>query len=302
MLAVLAYRAAAAGAGVLPAPVADALAAALARLSFAARVPARAALEENLGRLLPALEPGQRRRLARGGFVHFALAFTRFLRRRGGVPSAMHIFGREHLEAARASGRGVIVLSAHLGDWESGAAAIAAEGLTLHLAARPQPARSLESMFAARRLACGLGVLPVASAFAGTARVLRRHEWVALMADRGAGMGGGASICAWAAALARRTDALVLPAVCVRDARGALALHVEPAHGLFAGIVGRYRDALGSGGDNGVVRDVIAGATATYVIGKLGLTLTGGVAGVETEASGSMTTGPTGTFSVGAVF
>jgi lauroyl/myristoyl acyltransferase len=229
MLAVLAYRAAAAVAGVLPAPVADALATAVARLSFAARVPARAALEDNLRRVLPALAPGDRRDCARGAFVSFALAFTRFLRRQasdGFAPLA--IVGREHLEAARSSGRGVIVLSAHLGDWESGAAAIAAEGVPIHLAARPQATRSIERLFAERRSAGGVGVLPVTSAFASMASVLRRREWVALMADRGAGMGGGASICAWAAVLAQRTGALVLPVVCVRDARGELALHVEP--------------------------------------------------------------------------
>ena len=81
MLAVLAYRVAAAVAGVLPAPVADALAAFLARLSFAARVPARAALEENLRCVLPAMSARERRERARGAFVSFAVAFARFLRR-----------------------------------------------------------------------------------------------------------------------------------------------------------------------------------------------------------------------------
>jgi KDO2-lipid IV(A) lauroyltransferase len=247
MLAVLAYRAAAAGAGVLPAPVADALATALARLSFDARVPARVALEENLRRVLPGLDPRDRRACARGAFVSFALAFTRFLRRGAAdSTSRLPIVGREHLDAARATGRGVIVLSAHLGDWESGAAAIAAEGLRIHLAARPQPAHVLERMFAARRSAFGVEVLPVSSAFASMAGVLRRREWVALMADRGAGLGGGASICAWAAALAERTDSLVLPAVCVRDARGALALHVEAPLTPERCRDGAFRDMLQS--------------------------------------------------------
>jgi KDO2-lipid IV(A) lauroyltransferase len=245
MLAVLAYRAAAAGAGVLPAPVADALASALARLSFAARVPARAALEENLGRVLPGLDPHDRRSCAREAFVSFALAFTRFLRRRGaGQAAGVTIVGREHLDAARASGRGVIVLSAHLGDWESGAAAIAAEGLPIHLAARPQPASALERMFTARRAAAGVDVLPTAGAFANMAGILRRREWVALMADRGANRAGGSSICAWAAVLAQRTGALVLPAVCVRAADGSLALHVEPPLQPECCRDGAFRDTL----------------------------------------------------------
>jgi hypothetical protein len=87
-----------------------------------------------------------------------------------------------------------------------------------------------------------------------------------------------------------------------RDGEAALALRVEPVHGLFAGVVGRYRDALGSGGENGVIRDLIAGASATYAFGKLGVTLTGGIAGVETTTSGSMEAGPAGVLSLGAVF
>jgi lauroyl/myristoyl acyltransferase len=245
MLAVLAYRAAAAGAGVLPAPVADTLATTLARLSFAARVPARVALEENLRRVLPALAPRERRACARGAFVSFALAFTRFLRR-GRADLPVRVVGREHLDAARDSGRGVIVLSAHFGDWESGAAAIAAEGLPIHVAARPQPARSLERMFEARRSVAGVDVVPVASAFASMAGILRRREWVALMADRGANRTGGASICAWAAVLAQRTDALVLPAVCVRDAQGGLTLHVEPPLAPERCRDGAFRDTLRS--------------------------------------------------------
>ena len=245
MLAVLAYRAAAAGAGVLPAPVADALATSLARLSFAVRVPARGAQEANLRRVLPGLAPCERRACARGAFVSFALAFTRFLRR-GRVDAPLPVVGREHLDAARASGRGVIVLSAHFGDWESGAAAIAAEGVPIHLAARPQPEGTLERMFAARRSGAGVDVLPVASAFASMAGILRRREWVALMADRGASRSGGASICAWAAVLAQRTDALVLPAVCVRDAHGVLTLHVESPLAPERCRDGAFRDTLRS--------------------------------------------------------
>lgn len=87
-----------------------------------------------------------------------------------------------------------------------------------------------------------------------------------------------------------------------RDGEAALALHVEPVRGLFTGVVGRYRDALGSGGDKGVLRDVLAGASATYAFGKIGVSVTGGVAAVETVDSGSMKAGPAGVLSLGAVF
>jgi len=87
-----------------------------------------------------------------------------------------------------------------------------------------------------------------------------------------------------------------------RDGEAAAALHLEPIRGLFAGVVGRYRDALGSGGDKGVVRDVIAGATATLTVGKIGVTATGGVSGIKLDTAPSMETGPVGMVSLGAVF
>lgn len=89
-----------------------------------------------------------------------------------------------------------------------------------------------------------------------------------------------------------------------RDGEAALGLHVEPLHGLFAGVIGRYRDALGSKGDKatGILRDALGGLTATYVIGRFGVTGTAGVAGIETRTSGSMQTGAQAGLAVGAVF
>jgi hypothetical protein len=89
-----------------------------------------------------------------------------------------------------------------------------------------------------------------------------------------------------------------------RDGEAAIGLHVEPMRGLFTGVIGRYRDALGSNGDKatGILRDALGGASATYVIGRFGVTATAGVAGVETTTSGSMEMGVAGGLSVGSVF
>lgn len=89
-----------------------------------------------------------------------------------------------------------------------------------------------------------------------------------------------------------------------RDGEAALGLHIEPLHGLFTGVIGRYRDALGSNGDKGtgILRDALGGLSATYVIGSFGVTGTAGVVGVKTVTSGSMETGAQAALSVGAVF
>jgi len=88
-----------------------------------------------------------------------------------------------------------------------------------------------------------------------------------------------------------------------RDGEVALGLHIEPIHGLFTGVVGRYRDALGSNGDKGthILRDALGGLSATYVIGRFGITGTAGIAGIKTTTT-AMQAGPEAALSIGSVF
>ena len=89
-----------------------------------------------------------------------------------------------------------------------------------------------------------------------------------------------------------------------RDGELALGLHIEPIHGLFTGVVGRYRDALGSNGDKGthILRDALGGLSATYVIGRFGITGTAGIAGIKTTTTTALQTGPEAALSIGSVF
>jgi lauroyl/myristoyl acyltransferase len=235
MLSWLLYVTADTLARVLPAALADRLGVALARLTFALRPPSRRRLEANLARLLGSAAPERVTGLARESFDNFALTFVDFLRLGHGGPSGpgddVEVHGSEHLAAARASGRGVILLSAHLGNWERGAAWLAAGGTPVHVVARPHPSARVDRFYELRRRSWGVRTLPGRPLWRATAAALRRHEWVAVMADRGAepdGPGAGRrSVCAWASALARRTGALVLPAVIVRLPGRRYAAHFE---------------------------------------------------------------------------
>jgi KDO2-lipid IV(A) lauroyltransferase len=245
MLAFIGYLTADAAVRVLPARLADRLAVVLARLMFALRPPARRALEANLARLLPSVSVAERRRTARAAFEQFACSLTDFLRLgrldSSALERAIEVRGAEHLERARASGRGVIVLSAHAGNWEWGAAWLAARGARLHVVARPHPNRWVEGLFARRRQARGVALLPGRPLWPGAACALKRREWVALMGDR---RGARGSVCGWAAALSRRTGAVVLPAVMLRLSRGRYAACFEPPLSADACAAGGYRAAL----------------------------------------------------------
>jgi len=245
MLSVLGYLLVDLAVRALPAPVADRSARGVARLAFAVRPRSRVALEANLRHLVPQLPAAERRLRAREAFEHFALSLLDFLRLRrlpaADLERAIEIRGAVHLEQARASGRGVIVLSAHLGNWEWGAAWLAARGERVSILARPHPHPRVERWFEHLRSEQGVRVLRGRPAWPEAARALRRREWVALMADRGC---AGGPAWGWAAALARRTGAVVLPAVMVRLAPGRYAACFEPPLTHEACAAGDHRAAL----------------------------------------------------------
>jgi lauroyl/myristoyl acyltransferase len=113
--------------------------------------------------------------------------------------------------------------------------------------ARRHRSRLVERAFARTRRRQGLHVLPERRSWLHAAAALRRGEWVALMADRGADADAhrrGPAVCAWAAALARRTGAWVLPGVMLRLPSGELAACFEAPLTPERLAAGRHREAL----------------------------------------------------------
>jgi len=85
-----------------------------------------------------------------------------------------------------------------------------------------------------------------------------------------------------------------------RDGEVAAAALGEVALGWFVGATAHYRDALGSPGELGVLRDFIGGPTLTFDVRFLAITAVAGVAGVGTATGHAF--GPTGTIAIGAAF
>jgi hypothetical protein len=87
-----------------------------------------------------------------------------------------------------------------------------------------------------------------------------------------------------------------------RDAEAAFAARAQLASNLFAGVLARYRDALGTTGEM-LARDGFGGATATLVVDRLAFTAMAGVAGVQKTGTGEpFRTGAAATLAIGAAF
>lgn len=126
--------------------------------------------------------------LARKTFQHFGkylVDFFRFARlSEEEVKRLVTLENSDALRAAAARGKGVLAVTAHLGNWEVGGAVVAALGYRLHAVALPQSSQRLDRLFNAQRASRGIHVFPLGHAAFGIVRCLKRGEMVALLGDR----------------------------------------------------------------------------------------------------------------------
>jgi lauroyl/myristoyl acyltransferase len=142
----------------------------------------------------------------------------------------------EHLLPAVAAGKGVIIISGHLGNPELGAQGMLPRGVNVFALTEPlQPAR-LSRLVDSLRACKGHSVAPVG--FAGVRRAiqtLRQGGVIALMADRDIEgpkallpfFGEEAMIPTGPIEVALRTGAAVIPSFCVRTERGGVDAYLE---------------------------------------------------------------------------
>ncbi|MBI4432738.1 MAG: lysophospholipid acyltransferase family protein [Candidatus Omnitrophica bacterium] len=143
------------------------------------------AIEENLKAVLP---DGNARRASRELVASFAvyLADLFYSHRFSAdfVRKNVTVRGRQYLDESLAGGKGVLLVSAHLGNWELGGAALAKLGYPLHGIALKHADPRIEALFEQRRREHGLRVIPYGSSLHECYRVLKRNGIVALNGDR----------------------------------------------------------------------------------------------------------------------
>jgi KDO2-lipid IV(A) lauroyltransferase len=103
------------------------------------RAPRRLALEHVRLAFGDALSPAARERLARASFINIARCFCEVAKIeeiRASLDSYIDADGMEHLEAALAQGKGAVVITGHIGNWELLAAYFAHKGFPVAAIAR----------------------------------------------------------------------------------------------------------------------------------------------------------------------
>jgi KDO2-lipid IV(A) lauroyltransferase len=188
----------------------------------------RSCTEANMARVLNTRDRRAVSRAARHSFrnyLKYLVDFMRFPRFSSQEVQDRVIYdGWHYLDQALERGKGVILVTTHFGNWDLGAAAVAARGYRLNVIAESFSYRPLNEQIQGARSRLGMTIIPLERAGASMIRALRRNELLALLIDRpspGNGVtvnffGEPATVPAGPAPLALRTGAKVNPVVLAR--------------------------------------------------------------------------------------
>ena len=143
---------------------------------------------DNLGTAYPELDDAAHKQMGRACFESFGMLLTDFLcstkLERDEYLQRFEVEGLQHLEAAEAVGKGVILLTGHLGNWEGLAQYLALSGRSVSFVARPLDNPYMEEDFRYLRERFGNHSIPKRKAARGSLKVLRGGGTVGILMDQ----------------------------------------------------------------------------------------------------------------------
>jgi KDO2-lipid IV(A) lauroyltransferase len=201
----------------------------------------RHAVLANLACAMPRSTRRERMRVARHMMTSYNCMLFEFFRlphlTREELLRSVEVTGREHLERAVARGRGVILCSTHLGNWELAAVVLAHWGYALHAVAGVQLSRWLTPAVREAKAELAIHTVAPEDGFRKLLRALEHNDLVALMVD-GDVYSHGAPVeffgreTRWPSGpgvLAQRTGAQIICGYCERLSPGRFRIVMEPA-------------------------------------------------------------------------
>ena len=152
------------------------------------------------------------------------------------IKSNVRINNIEYLNQVLKKGKGGILVSAHLGNWEMGGAVLPMLGFPLSVVALAHKDPRVNALFNAQREAFGASVIQTDVAVRRVMEHLQRNRLVAIVADRDFGnrgivmdfLGTATMVPKGAAYFSMKTGAPVVPVFFIRTADGHFEINVYP--------------------------------------------------------------------------
>ncbi len=163
-------------------------------------------------------------------FFRFSLMDDKYIRRYATVE------GRQYLDEASLRGKGVILLSAHIGNWEMGGVVLANLGYKISAVALSHKNDKVNRFFIAHREQRGVMVIPFEHAVRCSLALLKDNGMLALIGDRDFTKKGGLAVDFFGkpslmpkgpAALALKTGACIVPGFMIRNPDDTFTLKFE---------------------------------------------------------------------------
>jgi KDO2-lipid IV(A) lauroyltransferase len=213
----------------------------LGNLLYYIAVPQRRIVRRNLLFSLDESAPQQIRSMMRRIFQHFGITILELLQMtclsEQGLVSKVHIEGKEILIEAIAKQKGIVLITAHLGNYEVAAQAVPCLlGQQMSVVAKKMRNVRLNRFFHNLRTRFGNRVIYKKGALPEMMQTLRQGKMVAILMDisrRFDGVevnffGRRATATPSAALLALRCKSPIIPAFCHRSPKGELIVRIEP--------------------------------------------------------------------------
>jgi KDO2-lipid IV(A) lauroyltransferase len=228
--------------GVLPRRAARAIGIGIGRGAYRLHRRLRRVGERNLQLAFPQMDETERRRILRGVFTTLGRQLADFAHlpkiKKNNVEQWVAYQGLENYLQARARGKGVLFVTAHLGGWEIGSYAHSVYGYPIQIFVRTLDNRVLDRWVQRMRSRAGNRILDKAFA-RGVLSAMRAGETIGILMDTNMTPPQGvfvdffgipACTASVIARIAQRTDAAVVPGFTVwHEEKQRYAIHFEPA-------------------------------------------------------------------------
>jgi len=254
----------------LPLSAAEFLAGASARVLDLAVPKLRRTALINLRFAFPESTSQQRARITNGVFRSIARMLLALARlpslNRSNIGQWIAYEGLENYQKAKQHGRGILVATAHLGNWELSAFSHALMTEPMNVMVRPLDNPLIDALVETRRTASGNRLIYKQDAARSVLKALRNNEAVGILADQNTSEAEGVFVsffdrlaCASSAfvKLAHRSGAIVIPGFALWDAQhhrytlrfypavemtGEVGPDTQRIHSIFESIIRQYPD------------------------------------------------------------
>ena len=148
----------------------------------------RKAVTGNLRIIFPEKSRAEIAKIRRQLFHNFAKYLIDFFRfeklDKEYIQKNVRLIDLRHFDDCLTEGKGAIVVTAHLGNWELGGVVISMLGYPFLTVALPHKSKNVNELFNGQRESKGTKVLPLGNAAKGCLKALKHNELVGLVGDR----------------------------------------------------------------------------------------------------------------------